>query len=454
MTSLTISLVWHRVYYPYIPPLASLSDRISSKFLFVLLCDLVLDLTSARLDAYRHLQPGLRSLVYHYGQATLFRPTDHRDTVTAMELLGEYRPLALVGSSPASALTNGLYSMIARSVAQRLNLAEGDALERLQWVNVLTAELEAASPLQPGFAAYAVEARLTSVDVPLYHLRRAYLLTTETILEISRNFRDLTQLGQILDAFQLPQPDLDRPIRTVYEAEARRQKCKAKGIALFLAVMSGAYPGDFAPEDVTQVSEHIIDRLKIVDRHPVRVFLEQYGESRMDELEQLVTDFVGLTDIELAGIPWAPPPRRTAAELLYTCKDMVENHAARVKGWGGFHPRVDTHLILFQEVARRLDGLARGAVDQGDLFAATAKLVRSLHGILSGWKRKLETESGSGSRAGISSGAPSAPSDLTPDDLTPDDLFGDWENWPQLESLDFADLLNAELDFSWMEWSE
>ncbi|GME50993.1 hypothetical protein GTA08_BOTSDO02017 [Neofusicoccum parvum] len=140
------------------------------------------------------------------------------------------------------------------------------------------------------------------------------------------------------------------------------------GTVMFYGVMSGAHSAanqDINPEKAVQISEHIVRRLKEHDgsdpaRPPIRIFLEKFGASRMDDLERSLTGFIGLAaDARLAGVPFAGPARHLSAEVLFRCKDVVENNAARLKGWGAMHDRVDTQLILFQECARRLEAMQR-----------------------------------------------------------------------------------------------
>lgn len=100
-----LRLVWHKIYLPYIPHLSALryqvtvadtSNRTSTTLLFALLCLIALDVPAKCLAPHRHLRPTLQNLVFSYGQAELFDPSEHRYTVLAFELMAEYRPLALV----------------------------------------------------------------------------------------------------------------------------------------------------------------------------------------------------------------------------------------------------------------------------------------------------------------------------------------------------------------------
>ena len=143
-------------------------------------------------------------------------------------------------------------------------------------------------------------------------------------------------------------------------------------------------------------------------------------------------------------------------------------------------------LILFQECSRRLDAMTihgvrsifteptvirpvnalmsnyeqdkQAAVAEGNLFAASANLIRNLHRIMLAWKRKLaETQRlaaatpatlpslGSGSN-GITPATSSnevATTSTETDYYISQDIFANWDNWPQAEDLDFSALLNG-----------
>ena len=115
-------------------------------------------------------------------------------------------------------------------------------------------------------------------------------------------------------------------------------------------------------------------------------------------------------------------------------------------------------MILFYECARRLEAMSAiagtdDAMPKGCILTASAKLIRSLHRILQGFKRSV-----------IMSQRRSTTSESTKPDLTPDadalaldnpasnstssgrdglisdDLFTDWDNWPQFNAFDFTDL--------------
>lgn len=99
-----------------------------------------------------------------------------------------------------------------------------------------------------------------------------------------------------------------------------------------------------------------------------------------------------------------------------------------------------------------VDGGSAEAIARGSMFTAAAKLIRSLHRILSQWKRsqliKQPAVSASASSAvrvqvptpagSDSTHLPTSETFMEPSGLFPDDFFADWDNWPQLNAAELA----------------
>ena len=122
------SLVWHKLYYPYIPDIPLLRsqctsadhyDNKSSFLLFAVLCSAALHVPTQRLASYRHLQPALRNAIFHYGQEILFEVPKDPHALVALELIAGYQPLALVSSrnTAALAIKGNLYIALAKRIA-------------------------------------------------------------------------------------------------------------------------------------------------------------------------------------------------------------------------------------------------------------------------------------------------------------------------------------------------
>ena len=69
------------------------------------------------------------------------------------------------------------------------------------------------------------------------------------------------------------------------------------------------------------MSDHIIDRLKAQDatdptRSSARIFLENYGSDRDEELCKILTDFISLADnVTLHGVQFVAPMRHASSDV-------------------------------------------------------------------------------------------------------------------------------------------
>jgi hypothetical protein len=108
--------------------------------------------------------------------------------------------------------------------------------------------------------------------------------------------------------------------------------------------MNGAYAASqqliVDPDQAMGIANDIISQLTShhkddPDRPSHRKFLEQYGHARIDELELDIAKFIAAADtLTLNGIQFVGPVRQWATLMLYTAKDIVEQQASRLKGWG------------------------------------------------------------------------------------------------------------------------
>ncbi|KAK5721773.1 hypothetical protein LTR15_006365 [Elasticomyces elasticus] len=337
------------------------------------------------------------------------------------------------------------------------------------------------------------------------HLLLAYdnltcwLQAANSVGAVVSSWRNLGQLGDIVrahQAFSVTQrarmdgliiqnfPSAEA-IVVLQIAEMRRNILQTYlvGQALFFAIMAGVLDAtkhaSVQPDQALSIGDSIIAQLMAhQEGDPARTahrrFMEQFGPSRVNDLEKILTDFITAADtLVLDGVPYVGQTRHTVGNILYTCKELVETNAAKLKGWGFLDERVDTQMILFVECARRLEAMSYGAgsesaMARGCLFTATAKLVRSLHRILQGFKRALvlrgwQQQSSEGSeRERESSGLASNEAGVVSEGVDVgggaaegnggniEDQFADWDIWPHFNPFDpndFSDLFGD--GFAW-----
>jgi hypothetical protein len=249
-------------------------------------------------------------------------------------------------------------------------------------------------------------------------------------------------------------------------ADLNASQVRISGLSMFYALMSSLRPPprsraqaalDITPDEAVQVSSEILTALKdnhstLADPNSLASFLSKHGDPRFAAQEEILRDFVqSAGTLRLAGIAYTAPAIPSTSALLQTCREIVENNSARLKGWGGMHPNADVHVLLFQDVAKALDGMevAGGgaeAISKGCVYASGAKLIRSLCGILAGWRKTLIEREVRDAAANMSFGLEGVGG------FSAGDLLDSWDEWPQAEGLDFSELLAGGME--WVEWAQ
>lgn len=508
------------------------TQQCSCRYLLALLCGLAIDVPSPKLLPLAHLRPAIQALIYHYGQQLLFTLDCSHETVLALALTAEYRPLAFTSNqaSAASALKAVPYIVLGKSIAMELkyqsagsrlsqaltarpigdNTVDVNTLifECLHWARLNMREdprggtfddwvkpidetaLECLSALQVA----AESGRLPNEMILPYCLLSCRMQMLESLRSMTKHWRDLCHIEEVMQSHKagmekqqhllvrlFSQQDdlgeLSSVISHLMDMENHLSCTLVVGAALFYAIMNGAFAqgqqGNLQPEQALQVSDNIINQLLAYDgqdpeRPPHRRFLERYGTSRMDDVERCLTNFITAADtLKLQGIPYIPPTRQTIESMVLICKDIVENNAARLKGWGGLHERVDVQMLLLGECARRSEGLSSEgsdgkAFERGCVLSAAAKLIRSLVGILRRFGRCAAAAARTGSVMGdapdpatevVGSGVAECSEETRAageveewDSLTLDDVLLDWDSWIQSDASEFLDLLPGALD--------
>jgi hypothetical protein len=439
-------------------------------------------------------------------------PPHHLDTVTFFQLVAEYRPLSLVNSSLAApgSLTDSAYLRLAREIAKELRMDLGrderdhSILETIQWIHLhitlqyssfVIGKSDIGHDWSVGIqtATDRLQASLNSGDIPPDALWLAMSLvnTIQAIkcrVEIVKYWKDLDSLRAIIHrhaeectgfrakGFAVLQeaylPDKWRADATMslFDTGIHRNHLSIKQSAMFFAVMTSTYSRErpaFDSSEITQIGDHIVSHLKgppSLDQ--AHAFMAEFGATTADELEKQLTDYLNLyADARLGDVPFTPPTKTAASEILHTCYQLVQQNAARLKGWGGLHDRVDTHIVVIRECARQLEVMSTN----DEIMKPTANLVRDLGNILSRWTKRLaedaasqvcqhylelgsSEQSGSSVDASLSAGAEATPSNevhsqaVLPLGTWAQDFFAEWQTWPQPEDIDFSQFIDFDYD--------
>lgn len=322
-----------------------------------------------------------------------------------------------------------------------------------------------------------------------YHHLSSAIIEMQAAVAGKQHWLDLTALARLIESHEQKceahkdyihhllercdrtnNPHIDEEIKAVKhlrEMDLNASHVRICGLSMFYGLMSGLRPPGTKPREITpdeaiQTSSEIITNLKdkyttVLDPASVGFFISKYGDPRFAKQEQQLRDFVATADsLRLAGMPYTPPSVPVVSMLLQTCREVVENNNTRLKGWGGMHPNVDIHLLLLQDVAKRLDdmdavGGGPEAVARGSIYASGAKLVRSLCGIVAGWRKTIiEKEVQEAAEKGTAAAMPAEFEGV--EEFLSGDLLDDWNEWPQAEDLDFSELLADGLE--WVDWAQ
>jgi hypothetical protein len=371
------------------------SEYASSLFLLTLLYDLALDVPSAQLEPCRYLQPAVRALLFHTGQQLLFSLAHSSHAVLALVLAANYRPLAFTSSqlAAANALKAVPYTVLAKQVATELGYSSAGSrlTEALQSFGTEDEELlplmyECLHWIRMSMAGISLESifRLQSLSdttfqclealnnasllgrLPMelllpYTTTACWLHELMTYKDLSENWRNLKHLGETIqthkawcdresDVLEASLASMEFPkdkrqaISHLVEGELHLAHVGVSGAAMFFSVMFGAYAASnqkaVQPNQAVEVSNHIIKQLLAHDeedpsRPSHRKFLEEHGHDRMDKLESVLSNFITAVDtLTLNGVSYVASTRTVVSFILFTCKDIVEGQAARLKGWG------------------------------------------------------------------------------------------------------------------------
>jgi hypothetical protein len=323
----------------------------------------------------------------------------------------------------------------------------------------------------------------------MYHHLSSASIEMQAAVAAKQHWLDLPALAKLIDAHdrncevhkecinhllancnRTSSPNADEEIEAIKRlrvTDLDSSHVRIAGLSIFCGLMSGLRPSEtkeleITPDEAVQVSSEIINNLKtkhdtLNDPASIASFVAKYGDPRFARQEQTLKDFLCTADaLRLNSMPYTPPAVPTVSSLLQVCREIVENNSTRLKGWGRMHPNADVHIILLQDVAKRLEGMDRmgggsDAIAKGSIYAAGAKLIRSLSGIMATWRKTIiEQEFRDTATKGMEASMLAEFEGV--DTFLSDDFLNDWNEWPQAEDIDFSELLADGLE--WVDWAQ
>ncbi|PGH30849.1 hypothetical protein GX50_06392 [[Emmonsia] crescens] len=213
----------------------------------------------------------------------------------------------------------------------------------------------------------------------------------------------------------------------------------------------GADPEIYCHE-AFQVGAQVIDTYKNISSEKalnLSAFMSRFGGPYPNKLGAILDMFIECTEkLELNGVAFRPPPRQLVLEIVFLCKNIVENNVIQLKSFGRLHQNLDTQLGLFEKCARRIESMVASpwnsidaAFAGGCVYAASSKTIHGLCEFMENLKIRVAKEKDGKEKSGILE---------TPTDSNGLDFeFSSegWELWPEVGGFDIFETLQGQFDW-------
>ena len=473
-----VSLVWHRFFLLQTPKLVNLRNRLTSdqcastnsatNLLFALLCLIALETIESLFEQHAKTTRSIKVAVSIYGQAFIFSPPTHQDSVLVCLLLSEYKPTVLASSQVVTHRTvkSELYINLAYRIAERLKLlpAQSSAdLTKLEAADFLDLEHRLIGSLS-GLQLYYHEAFLDSFSAKplpamrhvlshmkphidlcqnalkhhrwppnfIYHIQCMvgnYTLM-EALADLKHSWYDLNSLSMVVEEVERKcmelteysnhiladlsghgKDDEKSVVRSLLEMRFHSVFVSVCGGGIFYAmVLKARLEGgradenpEFCCHEAVQLGTQVIDSVRSPPNErmlSISTFLDRFGTPYPSQLMAILERFIECSEsLRIDGIAFRPPPRHLVLEIVFHCKNVVENNIIQLKGFGKLHPDFNKQLDLFAKCARQIEAMATSpwnsadaAFASGCVYAASSKLISELHDLMKTLKRRTSEE--------------------------------------------------------------
>lgn len=397
--------MWDRFFLPQTPTLVGIRSRLISdtknhsncatNLLFALLSLIALEASPVPLEKYHQLNYGVLLAVVTYGQAFIFSPPTHRDSLVVSVLLADSRPTALITSQSAShtAVASELYITLAYRIADRLSLLPAETAHQLKACSNANLEEFLISTLQ-GFQIYCYDLCLNNfltktlentqraLDYlrPLIEVYRGILrdyhclprvhaqyaicpfVRLEAITNLKQSRNNLESLSPIIDETEEKSqavadstgfllagwPAYEKQDELLVVSSLLELRCLWVSItvcsvgilyAMTLGTRSEGITTDDKPinsyEDIMKIGALVIDGYKNIDQGKsdgFLTFLARFGRPYPNRLHCILVKFVECSEnLRLDDLRFHPPPRILLLEMVVLCKNIVENCMIHLK---------------------------------------------------------------------------------------------------------------------------
>ncbi|KAL9084739.1 MAG: hypothetical protein Q9165_007914 [Trypethelium subeluteriae] len=253
-------------------------------------------------------------------------------------------------------------------------------------------------------------------------------------------------------------------IHTLLEMRFHSVFASICGGGLFYAMMSRARltEGDTGREheidchEAIQVGTQVIESLRDIPcggTLNISTFLDRFGAPYPAQLQASLTKFIQCAEsLRLDDVAFYPPPRYLVLDIVFTCKNMVENNVIHLKGFSRLRPDFDQHLELFAKCAQKFEAMTTSPLKSidaafagGCLYAAGSKAIHGLCDLMERLKERVSRGEDRQERSSILK----APKDPNVSNMLGLELPSEaLDMWPYPEGSDLFATLQDQSDWS------
>ncbi|OJD15762.1 hypothetical protein AJ78_04019 [Emergomyces pasteurianus Ep9510] len=204
-------------------------------------------------------------------------------------------------------------------------------------------------------------------------------------------------------------------------------------------------------DEAVQVGAQVIDTYKNIACEKalnLSAFMSRFGGPYPNKLGAILEMFIECAGkLELSGVAFRPPPRQLVLDIVFVCKNIVENNVIQLKSFGKLHENLDRQLMWFENCARCIESMVVSpghsidvAFAGGCLYAASSKIVHRLYEFMQNLKIRVSKEE-NGKEKSVRF---EAPPDSHGDFEFPSHA---WGSWPEVGGFNIFDTLQGQFDW-------
>ncbi|PGG97258.1 hypothetical protein GX51_07408 [Blastomyces parvus] len=316
----------------------------------------------------------------------------------------------------------------------------------------------------------------------IYHIQNtvATYIMLEALVDVKQNWSSLESLSIIIEDCerkcleQVEHTDCLLPrlsshgdqkelliVRSLLEIRFHSVYTVISGAGLFYATVLrtrfqasgrvGTDPEIYCHEAV-QLGAQVIDTFKNISSEKalsLSAFMSRFGGPYPDKLGAILEMFIKCVEkLTLNGVRFHPPPRQLVLEIVFLCKNIVENNVIQLKGFGKLHEDFDIQLGLFEKCARHVESMVGSdwnsidaAFAGGCVYAASGKTIHGLCEVMKNLKSRVSKETNGTEKPSMLD----VPSDSSGLDF--EFPSGGWDLWPEVGGFDIFGTLQSQLEW-------